>query len=1280
LAFTPFLSHHIASGRTYYGPALQANGNDQGHLWTTGDQRPVQPTSSSAWNVFKFGAVLGGLAGAGFIRTKNGNVWDKYLSGIRAAEEYSPGGVLRTLQVSNMLSPYASNVRDANLFVSPGLLSKNTVYRDYLTKVMGGGGDTFMRLGIEGVSLRGQKLYWGQGSEVALKYATALTSTGHGAAQRIGAGYARMLNTSGKVPFEHFFATANPSDDVFNPLIGDLPAQIIGGQTRASALYRRAGSIGTEMVERFNRLLKTPFENQFLKDTIGKHLDLGVKQSGGLRMLGRLGVKYGAALGGVVLGYQSLDYMMKNSSLTDGTIFEEGLTTGLGTALVKFNLARASTAEALGLHDYREKQEEIAPGSTNLTKLMAFPLMGAVGMGFSAYGVKVHEMYKMQREARLAGKPMAAAAAREAVEKQMGEWSGKGVVARFGKYMTSARGVGSRQDLLGKMVRAVSRSNEAGDLIFKGLGKIGPVKLASMIGVGVGLAAVAPFLPGALIPGERPDELRALYSGDKEVAVRKGRWWSFGRTPYEGNRIMYFRPHWYARMRQDSRDKAIWGDEDLTPVEKWYKREFTYDLEEKHYHNRPYPVTSLPFEDIPLIGPLLANTIGRFIKPPKLMHTEEWKGPEGSTKADYPKFGARYAMELGEMPGGAPISPYDPSQVAGEQIYRMSEMVGLPGFLGSAMKEKLTGSQDWFDQYKQLESARRIDGMERWYWDQELGDMFMTNEALRRLYPHRRRQIDLYNPIRNTMPEWLPGSGDKAPDFLHGDPYTKVQEGELRLPGKGYEARYPELEGLNPEDYPLIHQFRILGDVAPYSDRFGESLGAVRVKRNSGDWTEGEEQMYQTVLDQTKQRKSGEEFHEYQYLSPMGDVFSNEQTGAEQSALDIALANERAKNKEQPGMFKRVFGGYWEALSHNAETSLDMLTPIAPGAKLVHMRTPIEAYEREQVYGSESGFWQHPIRDFILPFGRTLANSFGYRGIPDRLEEKRELEEYFDVLKYVKYSKLANVAQHSQDFEAFQEFERKKDQTLFGINPFTRSYENLMRALPKRDRDYFTRFEKAETEEERQRILELVPENERSLYIARWKLGHADEIRRAKKMGILGTEELTEANEQLANFYDESENEGLPNSKDLFAEYLANRNNGESYPDWYRRTYLLPKYKIPGADWVGWHPSVDMDDVKLKVVQTLGEDMHDYDLWESRAKTLPYKAYVDEDAIAPIVQDEGLSKEEMRTRINDILSTDGMDIDAFLTSVKKPVRQDEINVEVENDRSEELRAAMLKMA
>jgi len=75
------------------------------------------------------------------------------------------------------------------------------------------------------------------------------------------------------------------------------------------------------------------------------------------------------------------------------------------------------------------------------------------------------------------------------------------------------------------------------------------------------------------------------------------------------------------------------------------------------------------------------------------------------------------------------------------------------------------------------------------------------------------------NEIPNTMPSWMPGD-DYYTDFHKGDPYIKVDQGFARLPGSGYAALHPELDGVDPEDYPDIHKMAILADVAPYSREY----------------------------------------------------------------------------------------------------------------------------------------------------------------------------------------------------------------------------------------------------------------------------------------------------------------------------------------------------------------------------------------------------------------------------------------------------------------------------
>ena len=122
--------------------------------------------------------------------------------------------------------------------------------------------------------------------------------------------------------------------------------------------------------------------------------------------------------------------------------------------------------------------------------------------------------------------------------------------------------------------------------------------------------------------------------------------------------------------------------------------------------------------------------------------------------------------------------------------------------------------------------------LSRRYYERELGAGYGPSPTLREAFgysePLRRFiQRESFEPqaneIPNTMPSWLPGN-DYMTDFKVGDPYVKVDDGYARLPGAGYEAIHPELEGIAPEDYPDIHKLRILSDVAPYSSEYTRSF------------------------------------------------------------------------------------------------------------------------------------------------------------------------------------------------------------------------------------------------------------------------------------------------------------------------------------------------------------------------------------------------------------------------------------------------------------------------
>ena len=174
----------------------------------------------------------------------------------------------------------------------------------------------------------------------------------------------------------------------------------------------------------------------------------------------------------------------------------------------------------------------------------------------------------------------------------------------------------------------------------------------------LGVAATHQLLTGSLFGTmENPDELKDIYSGKKLVEIKKGRWWEGGGTPLEGNETSYFRPHAYVSLMTQAKERAVFGDEvdEYSPLTRFMLKNFTYHLEEKNYYDRPYPISGTAFTDVPVIGGILSNTIGRLIKPPKLMHQEELMqlGNQGETEYAYlQEFGS--SSELGQIGPGVP--------------------------------------------------------------------------------------------------------------------------------------------------------------------------------------------------------------------------------------------------------------------------------------------------------------------------------------------------------------------------------------------------------------------------------------------------------------------------------------------------------------------------------------------------------------------------------------------------------------------------------------------------
>ncbi|MFS1019732.1 hypothetical protein ACFC9N_10520 [Enterococcus casseliflavus] len=194
-----------------------------------------------------------------------------------------------------------------------------------------------------------------------------------------------------------------------------------------------------------------------------------------------------------------------------------------------------------------------------------------------------------------------------------------------------------------------------------------------------------------------------------------------------------------------------------------------------------------------------------------------------------------------------------------EVLYNISEMGGLFGFLGKS-------GLSWEEARKNptLQDSTLMSSNNKKFWDMELGGLGGDISEIFRRYLPRDTARNYYNPIRNTMPGWMPGP-EYFTDFLHGDPYSRIAHGEARLPGEAYEKLYnvkKDAEG----NYSALDRYRILSDIAPYSDQFRLSKREVSLLSQNGLLSEEETEEYREIRNQVTAKKKKRLFYPTKFI------------------------------------------------------------------------------------------------------------------------------------------------------------------------------------------------------------------------------------------------------------------------------------------------------------------------------------------------------------------------------------------------------------------------------
>lgn len=665
----------------------------------------------------------------------------------------------------------------------------------------------------------------------------------------------------------------------------------------------------------------------------------------------------------------------------------------------------------------------------------------------------------------------------------------------------------------------------------------------------LGTFAAHGVLTGGLLGSmETRQELVDIYEKGKPISVKSSRWWEAGGTPYEGNDTEYYRPHQYYLMMNRAREAGVWGDWDnLSPIKKFFVKNFTYELEKKNYYERPYPISSAAFQDIPIIGGLLGSTIGQIIKPAKLMHVNEWSRENpvtGEVEIASVYKGARMepSYVLGAVGRGKPTTEFTAGYQAMNAVEQFRELEGMTGWATGIMQQLITGENSALGiggDRTVLANASAMTSPSVTFWEMNMGGFGFTNEIFRRMFPGYQNKIDRTNPISNNMPSWVPEK------YRYGDPYRAVEWGEVRLPGRGYAALHPELRGIDPEAYPDIFKYDILGSIAPTSFEFRQVQQRLYKRRMAGETTAGENKMMDRIDEQVKSVVNKHEF-------------------------DIKHRN--AINLPGSGITSSIYLGLQE-LAREAVAPVEYLTPMGfrPMQKLTGQnRDMIESYEYERMYGTPLAFWDKPIRDWFRPAAYTAAHFMGFEGKPLHRLQADKLNASYDTLEFIKNMRLAEQAELAGNSQAARDFLYRASQTRTGVNP-QGSPMGLYWSLPEADRKFFNSFAHA-TGSDRERILEMIPEDQVHLYKAVWsRMDSGDPNLWA------GASTQLDANSMREMYY------GLTNSG----------------------------MGIPQEDWIGWHEDVDMDDIRVRHVDQLGRELADYGLWEKQLKKSMGQEFLD---------------------------------------------------------------------
>lgn len=1122
-------------------------------------------------------------------------------------EELSPSQILKTLQLSSFNSLFVEVIDEERKKARHIKQTSIQVYENYYKNLILK--ESKIKLSDEdikhGFILQNNKLY--QAVPVA-------GNKGEVKAGRVLLDYATVVNSTVKTGDNHhsvnrvFEKFTNIYDANLNrSQLHTEPFVIVGGASKKSTVATWARAYGRFSLEIGAKSLDKPlgFLEEYLDMTGLNNSKLvknkyfqtakgftnfklgtgGVYNISSAEMMKKIGKNLAIKGAAGVVGLNIVDATL-DALTPDSSVWSSGLVAGMADTFMKAHVKFAELWSD-NFQDLKKSQENSAPESTKLSTLIGVPLAGAMTGANLAF-------FKRMRDT--ATKGLEQSSTIHTAEQRLG-------------------------GLLGKAADKVG-INIVGNTLSR----------YSKVGALLGATLTLPFLPGALV-GKSSEELRQEYSGEKEVAVRKDRGWLAGGTEYEGGQIKYFRQNLLRTIASDAKTKTLYGDREtkrrLDPVFNPIKYlRNPYRFEEMHQEDMPFPVWGMDVSYGSVLGQLYKGTVGELIKP-TVIHPEFLKlqseanpnlvlGVKGEiAKGISETISGKNSKTLSKLSAGngeenpdtsiaivdsdayttpenerkevksliadglmlranAPTVSVLDRTLAGTSA-SLSDFTGLKGFSSSL----LLGAAN-LNPTEQLRPELEVSGSSTNFSgtlsDANLGDMLGFGEFSRRLIPQSAAvKRDTVNPMRNQVaPDWLPKNETKYyKNFERGNYYSHMENGEYLLPGsKGFETLNPELKGVDPNNYPLVYQYKILQNVARGSS---EHIAVKKyLAEHLDELSEKEKDVFFEAYGQDTERDVQKRFTDYKTES----------------------------EKSNMGVIGLAQNAVWESFSH-LESPLEPLTPFRPMAKFVHQRTAVEDYIKTQLMGSDVGIWTNPYSHFLKPTLNRLADSGSIDQFkPKEAIEKENVDTYFDKLSLVKAIKTNDTYDIERNITAL---------SYLGIND-PGSMKRFKSALPEGQSAYVEAFSQEKDKKKRNQILSLVPKDIGRAYQSIWSnIDIYDQaIMRGKDPNKALEEEYLKDSKKLKSAFSiditRQDRETIHNQ----ASTLANDEDKKRFEQYQEAKLIRLKAaqkeateyvenqtgSLPSDNWIGWDPRLTIDDIKLKTLTIGREDIHRFGYWQ----------------------------------------------------------------------------------